>query len=280
MKSKGNKHHFRYDIPLIPVLVVIIFFIGSSSSCNKTKAPETGGRMVIAFQHSVGDEPLETDTMKYVNAAGNPYLVSEIEYFISDVCLHKSNGDSILLTNWEDIHYVDTDIPETWHYNLADSIPEGDYSSISFTFGINEEKNKSLMFVNPPESYMFWPEYLGGGYHYMKLNGKWRDNNGVITPFNFHLGIGQIYDSTGNITGFIQNYFRVVLPESAFSIKNGQTIEVTLNMDVNQWFEDPEIFDFNVWGGDIMQKQEAMHIGCLNGHNVFSVSDMHLLLME
>ncbi len=277
MKLIQNKSHFNY---LTPVWALLVFLIATSSSCNKTKAPETGGKMIIIFQHSVGDQELETDTMKYVNAAGNPYLVSEIQYFISDVCLHTSGGDSILLTKWEDIHYVDTDIPETLQYNLADSIPEGDYSYISFTFGINEEKNKSLMFVNPPESYMFWPEYLGGGYHYMKLNGKWKDNNGVITPFNFHLGIGQTYDSAGNITGFIQNYFRVVLPQSSFSIKNGQVVEVILNMDVNQWFEDPEIFDFNVWGGDIMQKQEAMHIGCMNGHNAFSISELSILLLE
>lgn len=275
-----NKMHQtqRITVPITSILLILLFY---GSSCSKPKPPvERASKVMINFTQSVGDQPLQTDTMKYVNAAGNPYLVSEIQYFISDVCLHKANGDSLLLTKWDDIHYVDTDLPDTWVYNIKDSIPAGTYSAVSFTFGINEAKNKSLLFVNPPESDMFWPEYLGGGYHYMKLNGKWRAPDNVIHPFNFHLGIGQTYDSTGQVTGFIQNYFFVTLPSSAFSINNGQTTQISLNMDVNEWFENPEVFDFNVWGGDIMQNQAAMHVGCENGHNVFSVKDIRMLLKE
>ena len=35
------------------------------------------------------------------------------------------------------------------------------------------------MFVNPPEVNMMWPDVLGGGYHYLMLNGKWKtpENN-------------------------------------------------------------------------------------------------------
>ncbi len=261
-------------------LIALLMLFGFSSCHKKTPKNDAGGKLILIFQHSVGEQPIKTDTMEYVNAAGNPYLISEIQYFISDVCLHKNNGDSLLLNKWEDIHYVDTDLPDTWYYSIKDTIPACKYSSISFTFGINKEKNKSLMFVNPPESDMFWPEYLGGGYHYMKLNGKWRDTDNVIRPYNFHLGIGQIYDSTGEITGFVQNYFKVSLPNSSFSIGNGQVLQVIVDMDVNEWFEDPNIFNFNVWGGNIMQNEAAMHIACENGHNVFSVKDMNFLYEE
>ena len=264
-----------------PAGFALLVFMISMSSCHKTNIQaEKGGYLLLTFQHSVDNSPLKTDTMMYVNAAGNPYLVTEIQYFISDVVIHKANGDSLSLTQYDDIHYTDTHLPETMAYRLPDTIPEGSYQSISFTFGINKEKNKSLMFVNPPESNMFWPEYLGGGYHYMKLNGKWRDPEGVIRPFNFHLGIGQVYDASGQITGFIQNYFYVHLPASSFEIQKGKITRVQLVMNVNEWFEDPKIFDFNVWGGDIMQKQEAMHIACENGHNVFSVESTNILLPE
>ncbi len=252
-----------------------------SSSCRKNDIKEeNGGHLSFTFQHSVDGNPLVTDTMMYRNAAGNPYLVTNIQYFISDVMLHMSNGDSVPVNKYDDIHYVDTDLDETQIYYLPDTIPEGDYQSISFTFGISAEKNISNRFVNPPESNMFWPEHLGGGYHYMKLNGKWRDTADVIRPFNFHLGIGQIYDSAGQITGFIHNDFRVELPSSSLQIVKGKITQVDLDMNVNQWFEDPNIFDFNVWGGAIMQNQEAMHIACQNGHNVFSVKNITLLLPE
>ncbi len=252
-------------------------------ACQKGPSPKKFGTMDIVFKHSVGQQPLQFDTMKYVNTAGNPYMVSNIQYFISNICLHKANGDSVLFDKNgqnQNIHYVDTDLPDTWQWQLPDSIEEGEYTAISFTFGLNKKENKSLRFPNPPESAMFWPQYLGGGYHYMKLNGKWRGPNDTIRMFNFHLGIGQLYDAVGNITGFVQNYFIVKLPNSSFSIKGGQTVQLTLNMDVNEWFENPNVYDFNKWGGKIMQNQKAMHLACQNGHNVFSVKSIRALLPE
>lgn len=256
---------------------LLIFFIAIlllSSSCKEdpvTPADQTA-RLTLNFYHAVDGYKIEYDTMKYVNAAGNSYLINEIQYFISDVILYKDDGTQHLLDAWEDIHYVDTDLPETWRYELKDSIQPGNYDSISFTFGINEQKNQSLMFVNPPESNMFWPEFLGGGYHYLKLNGKWKDTGDTIRPYNFHMGIGQIYDpDSGEITGFLQNYFRVSLSPYIFSIGENENISLTVAMDVQQWFENPNVFDFNQWGGDIMQKQDAMEVAKENGQNVFSL---------
>ena len=253
-------------------IISILFFILVSFliSCNKTEEPETKqGKINFTFDHKIDGEPIIYDTLIYVNAAGNPYLVNEIQYFISDVRLWQ-NGNGLLLDKYEDIHYVDTDLPDTWNYKLADDIPEGSYDSITFIFGITEEKNKSFMFVNPPESNMFWPEYLGGGYHYLKLNGKWLDPDSVLRPFNFHMGIGQIYNEQGEITGFVQNYFTVSFPQLTFEIKNGETTKVDITMNVENWFKEPNIFDFNYWGGSIMENQAAMQAAKENGHNVFT----------
>lgn len=251
----------------------IIFFILISfavTSCNQNEEPEIKtGKVSFKFEHKVDGNPIEFDTLKYVNAAGNHYLVNVIQYFISDVKLWK-NGNPVQLGKTEDIHYVDTDIPGTWEYHPGDDITPDIYDSVTFIFGITEEKNKSFMFVNPPESYMFWPEYLGGGYHYMKLNGKWVDTDGVLQPFNFHLGIGQIYDDEGNIIKFVQNYFEVSLPGSQLEIKENVTTTAVITMNVEEWFEDPNVFDFNYWGGHIMENQQAMQAAKENGHNVFS----------
>lgn len=251
----------------------LMFFL-LLTACGKKDDPEpvpAGGKIIFRFHHYCEGIPIEFDLRKYVNEAGNEYLVNEIQYFISDVKLHDG-VDTFIIDDWKDIHYVDTDIPSTWEWKVYDVIPEGTYDKITFTFGISEEKNQSLMFTDPPESLMFWPEYLGGGYHYMKLNGKWLDTTGLERPFNFHLGIGQVYDSeTGDITGFIQNYFEIQVIGSSFSIEAGQTTAIDLVMHVDRWFSDPHIYDHNYWGGDIMQKQAAMKTGCENGWNVFEI---------
>lgn len=243
-------------------------------SCNKKTEPEVtdSGRISFYFDHKINGSNIYFDTLIYSNEAGNQYMVNEIQYFISDITLYKSSGSSLLLDAWEDIHYVDTDLPETREYAINDEIPAGNYDSISFTFGISEEKNQSLMFVNPPESNMFWPELLGGGYHYLKLNGKWKNSDAEIVPFNFHLGIGQTIDSTTQeITGFVQNYFRVSLPNSGFSIVAGDSLMFNIIMNAEEWFENPNTFDFNYWGSHIMQNQAAMQAAKENGHNVFVI---------
>ena len=265
---------FHLKINLIGLLVIMVLI--TITGCDSKSEPPISntGKVVLQFSHEMDGEPIIYDDMRYINASGNHYLVNEIQYMVSDITLHHSDGSTLLLDAWEDIHYVDTDLPETFTYAFKDEIPEGDYTSISFTFGINESKNQSLMFVNPPESFMFWPENLGGGYHYMKLNGKWINDLDQVAPFNFHLGIGQIYYSyPDSITAFVQNYFTVNLLSSSFHIRTGEIVTIDVVMNVENWFQSPNIYNHNTWGGDIMQKQDAMAIVAENGWDVFSVKN-------
>ncbi len=255
------------------LFILAVLFTGVACNDNNDEPSPESGYITLTFSHDNNSQPLVFDTMIYVNKSGNEYLVNEIQYFISDVTLTSVSGDKLLLDAWEDMHYVDTDIESTFTWALADDIPVGDYSAISFTFGISESKNQSLMFVNPPESFMFWPENLGGGYHYLKLNGKWLNADGGISPYNFHLGIGQIYYSyPDSITGFVQNYFTVTPEISSFTINKGATTTMELTMNVDKWFETPNTYNHDDWGGDIMQNQDAMKIAAENGHDVFTVN--------
>jgi hypothetical protein len=260
---------FKY---LVVIFVLSLFVFFASCKKNGTESPEElTGKISIGFVHLLNDKPLDIDTMLYVNAAGNQYMITEVQYFISDVTLYKGDGSIQMIDDWKDIHYVDNDIPSTMQWNVYDAIPAGDYDSLNFVFGIIEGKNHSLMYTDPPESLMFWPEYLGGGYHHMKLNGKWLDIEHKMLPFDFHLGIGQVYDNEGNIIDFIQNYFTVSIPGSSFSVENGKTTTLKLNMNIESWFETPHNYNHNDWGGAIMQNQAAMKLAKENGFDVFTM---------
>lgn len=278
-------------------LLLIIFMI---TACEKTNEDAVFGDLSLNVKHQVAGEDLKTDALIYTNAAGNRYLVTEIQWFISDIQLINSDGESVSIAkNEEDnIFYIDTDIEETWTITADNPILTGNYKAIRFTFGLNKEANKSHRFVNPPESFMFWPDYLGGGYHYMKLNGKWINTNGANEPFNFHLGIGQEYydgEKSGDdlfefgdrsnyqhcegyqppqkltaVTAFIHNNFSLELPLN-FTIQADKTTSLDLVMDIEKWFYGVETYDHDVWGGAIMQQQQAMDIACRNGIQVFSL---------
>ncbi len=244
-------------------------------SCKTEVNPpsDTGGKIILAFSHKVNDNELITDSIMYLNGAGNLYGVNEVKYFISDVMLFTRAGMYFAIDDEKVIHYIDSDLPETKNWQVFDPIPEGIYDSLVFTFGLNEARNQSFAFVNPPEVNMFWPDILGGGYHYLMINGKWKTPGNLISPFDFHLGIGQLYSgvttSVDSITGFVHNYFRVSIPLNGMGIENKIARTISLSMDTNSWFSTPNTWDFNEWGGYIMQNQAAMRTAAENGVDVF-----------
>lgn len=223
------------------------------------------GEMQIHIGYHVDNQELIIDTLAYVNEAGNPYLVDEIQWFISDIELIDSQHNRVAFNKEQNIFYVDSNLPDTQTIN-ATNVPAGCYQSIHFTFGLNEVENQSWRFVNPPESDMFWPEQMGGGYHHIKLNGKWQDTEGEIVPFCMHIGKGPADDATG----FRSNYFEVEIPAN-FTIGHNALTSICLNMNINNWFCQPNTYDFNEWGGAIMQNQAAQETLKENGHNVFSI---------
>jgi len=86
--------------------------------------------------------------------------------------------------------------------------------------------------------------------------------------------VGQERDADNNITAFIQNWFEVTLPGSSFSMSSGELKNVTIRMNVEKWWESPNVYDHDVVGSKIMQNQEAMRMGVENGQHVFSIGSI------
>jgi len=257
---------------LFQLTFILGAFIMFSTSCKEDPPVEpesTTGKIHFDFDFMVDGNSLQYDTLMYTNEAGNEYMIYEVQYFISNVTIYKGSTAKVL-KGWEKEHYVDSEIPTTLSWDVYDDIEQGSYDSISFTFGFIDADNQSFMFVNPPESNMVWPEENGGGYHYMKINGKWKVGS-VLRGYAFHLGRGQVYDANHNPISFIDNSFRVSIPNSDFSVSKGKYTKMTLRMNVEEWFKNPQIYDHNVWGGDIMENQAAMEIAAKNGWNVFEL---------
>jgi len=205
----------------------------------------------------------------YTNTAGNLYQVNEIKYFISKLVLMSASGKPVEIKQNSGIHYVDNSISSTLQWRIA-PIPAGEYVSLSFVFGLDENDNQSNRFVNPPESNFSWPEILGGGYHYMQINGKFLNKDGAIQNMNIHTGIGQIRNEENEITSFVHNHFKVNLPLK-FVIEENKTVSLKLNMEIQRWFDTPNLYNFDEFGTGIMQNQRAQQLLKENGWNVFDL---------
>lgn len=254
-----------------PKLLVILLVLLAAACTKHNKKAE----IELSIGYEINGKTLVTDTLEYVNEAGNSFLITEIQWFLSGIQLLDQNGDwhtlrqrdatDSIAMKTEHIFYIDTDIPESQTLR-GKSIPTGHYTSLRFTFGLDEIDNQTGLFSDPPESNMFWPENLGGGYHYMKLNGKYVDSGGRLKPLAVHLGIGQNDD----FSQFYQNYFTVELPIDFDVLENAEN-QLDLTMVIDNWFRNPNLYDFNEFGSAIMQNQAAQRLLNGNGKDVFRI---------
>ncbi len=243
--------------------LTFVFAVFMAVSCKK---PASYGELCVNIGYSVNGKALITDSLCYRNDAGNEFMITEIQWFISKMGLQDEHGEWVTLEPL--FFYIDTNIPESQTLEIK-SIPVGKYKALRFVFGLDEEDNRTGLFTDPPESEMFWPDLLGGGYHYMKLNGKYLDAEGRLAPLAIHLGIGQNEDHSL----FYQNYFTVELPID-FTITETSENQLDLTMIIDNWFRNPNLYDFNEYGSHIMQNQAAQQALKENGNDVFQIGKL------
>ena len=229
-----KKNRIKY-LNLLSLSLFFLFF----SSCERIK--ET--KLTINFTHSINNSNLVCGTgctnggeclpdhscciggklLPYTNESGQNYNVQRLQYLISDIILHKDNGDSKIL---KDIHFIDLEDPSTLSFN-AGVLENANYTSISFTMGLNPEKNISNLYVNEDfHTTMIWPEMMDGGYHYMKLEG---DYDTITQGYATHTGgtMGGDYSFNNN-----KNISLSVNDELG-------NISIDINMEINNWYKNP-----------------------------------------
>lgn len=248
------KSHIHY---LLLILCFTSAFLASSCKKEKSDTPPEEYQVTFIFSHKIGNEVLEFDTIRYFNAFGNKYSVATLKYFISNITLLRPDSGTLLFN--ED-HYVDASDTATFTFIPSVKAPPGNYSRISFIFGLDSLKNVTGRFPDPPENKMEWPAAIGGGYHYMKLEGKF-DSAGIIKNYQCH---------TGQSMGV--PYFIDISLQVTFSV-NGHGVTVRIIMDINEWWKNPSTLDLNNITEIMMNPTYQKYIQ-ENGTDVFSIGSI------
>ena len=206
----------------------------------------------IHFTQTVDNNPLILNSMMYINQIGQNYSVQTVRYLISDITLHTNNGTSTVL---DEVHFIDISMPSSLTLNTPE-INYGNYTSISFTMGLDSSKNMTNLFVNENFFPSFtWPEFLGGGYHYMQLEG---DFNTVFNGYATH---------TGGTDG-MDFSFNKIFPLTINGTNNVR--DIYINMEITNWYQNPNTFNLTTDG--IMGDLNSQIILQANGiEDVFSV---------
>jgi len=239
-----------------PVLVVLLAMVVVALGCSDDDSLAPGSISVI-LDHNVSGDTLTFNSIEYMNEVGQMYSVETLMYYVSRFSFQRTDGSTHDVSL---VHYADPEESSTTTFTVSD-VPAGDYTSISFTFGLNETDNVTDGLPPTQENLnMAWPAPMGGGYHYMKLEGKYRDSVGDTLSYGTHTGRN----------GTVPHFFRVSLPFSLITVDDN-THTLTLSMDINEWYTNPNDYAFPeppmIMGNVALQDTLAE-----NGETAFSVS--------
>lgn len=209
-------------------------------------------------------EKSDLSTTEYTNKLGTKLTIKELKYLISRITLTDGAKKSITLSetrNEEEKNYklIDITNSETLTFNSSEKISEGTYN-LSMTFGFNNDDNYNTIYKDLA-NWIVQP-MLGGGYHYMQIDGKYLNSSNIQSNFNYHAIRAVDKTDPANLK-FEDTFFTVDL--GTVSIKNNATIEI--KMDVDEWFKNPNEWDLNTLNTMLMPNFEAQKQMSANGKN-------------
>lgn len=217
-------------------------------------------------------ENADYEATTFVNAQGTELMLSKLVYLISDVTFTANDGT---VYDAGDYNLIDARTGSNASFTPNIEIPEGTYA-VSFTFGFDDEDNDrqgGYPDLNIADG-VGWgiPEPLGGGYHYMRMEGSFTNANSDTQNFQYHTVRANRHSSLppgpGTLVELKDTSFEVAL--GTITIGSNTTIEVEMN--AAEWFKNPNTWDLNTNASVMMPKFDLQIAMNENGSNgVFSL---------
>ena len=224
----------------------------------------TSGSLTFTFAHHFAGTTVtaaDFNLFNYVNANDDTLSITKLRYLISDIRLYKSNGDSIMIDGYQLVDLTNS-ATLTYSPTTATNIPFDSYTGISFIFGFDSTDNVSNVYPDLNSASWNWPAMIGGGYHFMQMEGKYREQ-GNDSTYAYHMGMAyNMMTSTAE-----QNYFKADL--GAITITNNATIQI--KMDISEWYKNPSNWDLNQYHSNLMMNYTAQKLMNTIGKDVFSL---------
>jgi len=249
-------------------IALILTIAMAIASCKNTDDTVVNPVAVsFNFSHNWDGNAIENadfEVTQYTNAHGEELSISKIVYLISDITFISSTG---VVYDAGDYNLVNVRDGNNITFTPDILIPPGDYT-VSFTFGFDDEDNIDGAYLDLNSSDGSWnvPTPLGGGYHYMRLEGKFIDNTSMEIGYQYHV-----------IRANDMNVLPLLLQDTSFKVNLGQVTvsnntNVEVKMNVAEWFKSPNEWDLNALHSFLMPNFNAQIMMSENGQlDVFSI---------
>ncbi len=219
------------QVKLVMRFVICIAVLSTAGSFTE---PVEKAKLNIRIEHFAGPQRLSLDSVEYKNALGQTFTVSRFRYYLSNVILKNTDGAEF---QSPDYFLVDEAEPDSKLITIK-GIPVGNYSSISFTIGVDSLHTCSgaQSGALDPVNGMFWT--WSTGYIFLKLEGHADASTSPGHIFEYHIGG---YTAPNNCIRRVTLNFK----KKGVGIANDKTDELPLKADILEIFKTPTNIDFS-----------------------------------
>lgn len=167
------------------------------------------------------------DSINNTNLSGNKYSIHNVNFYISNIKLMHEDGS---VFSSKETFYIDPLLISKNSFYL-DSIPAGNYTEITFLLGLDPMKNIDFGLATTLDNLnMAWPTAMGGGYHFLKMEGHYLDTMNQNKGYAIHLGKNE-------------NAAEIKLHQ--LFIQKNQNHDFTIVFNVNEVFANPYTYNLN-----------------------------------
>lgn len=222
---------------LLPVSAALFLL----ASCKKDATPEydvtVKAPLSVEFDNIVGGADLQLNTATYTNALSQNFTVTKLKYFVSNFKLTNVNGTVYTVPQTECYFLVDESVT-TSHKPLL-SVPEGEYTAVSFVLGVDSLRNTmdisqrtGVLDVSGAAIDMYWS--WNSGYIFFKLEGTSPAVASTGNAFSYHIG-----GFGGYTTATVNNNKTITVDlksRGTAKVKNGKNTNIHLLVDILKAF--------------------------------------------
>lgn len=254
----------------IALLFVLAAAFIACSNDDDSQIVTQNSDVTVSFTQNFDGTPITTATFnntEFTNANGDVMTFTRLRYLITDVEFTTADGAVIS----PEQKYLLVNPTNGTGLSFGSTImPEGTYN-VTMRFGFTEAENTTMAY--PDLNVASWdvPEPMGGGYHYQQLDGKFINNAGIESPFNFHTISAPINAMTEDVTredtSIAINLGTVII--------DGSTTSIEVKTNIAEWFKNPNTWNLNELNTALMGNNIAQLMMEANGQNVFKLGTVN-----
>lgn len=250
-------------------IVTVILFVSLFLSCKNEIdcCVNPNINVQLNFTHNWNGSiinPSDFNDFKFTNENGETISIERLRYVISNIRLINGNESF----TFSDYNLIDLGEQNGLILNLERPIFSGSYQ-LKFTFGFSDANNLDGSYQDLNSVSFNVPGMLGGGYHYMQFDGKYKTQNNLDANFNYH-AIRAVNLADPNNLIFEDTSFEVDL--GTVNIMNNA--EITVSSNIAEWFRNPNTWNLNELNTVLMPNFEAQKMISANGKTVFSLGNI------